>query len=519
MPGDTDEPCHAPEELYGYPRGKLAAVTASSTFDATTRTSVAGAKGAPWLAGLTLIILLTPAYFSVGEVLLDPGRVFYMMLTPWLLFHLLSGKMPGGILLADKFVLGHCVWFSFVMLLHHPLQFSIINIPLHLTYILGGYLVARYSIRSFSDLRALILVIVCLVLFFLPFAIYESITTEFVIPNLFTSIGFGTIIDVNYCCRFGIDRAQVVFSHPIHFGYFCSVVVGAFFVAFARDIPSFVRFLICLLMTVACIMSVSSGPLLSIIFQGAVITYWLLSRNMKKPWINLFKVGGLMYLVLEFASTRPAIYAIAERLAFSPGTAFNRRLIFEYGMEQFWRTPILGIGYRRIPTMPLWMKDSVDNHWLMLAIAYGFPAFIAFAGVFFLIYRQIGKNYSDPDPDWVRANFTVAVMLTGLVLVLSTVAVWLGTVSLTFMLLGASGFVFYAQPKKEIAVTVPQVVVRRTVFGDKRAEAAEARREEVLRRTVFGDSRAQAAQRAAGGQTPPASAEPPQTKPGRRTIL
>lgn len=250
-------------------------------------------------------------------------------------------------------------------------------------------------------------------------------------------------------------------------------------------------------MTIACVMSVSSGPLLSILFQGAVVTYWLLTRNMKKPWINLFRFAGVIYLILEVASNRPAIYAIAERMAFSPGTAFMRRLIFEYGMEQFWRTPILGIGYRRIPTMPWWMKDSVDNHWLVVAVAYGFPAFVAFAAVFFLLYRQVGKNYSDPDPDWVRANFSVAVMLTGLVLVLATVAVWLDTLSLTYMLLGASCFLFYAQPKR----------------------MEEARPQEVVRRAVFGDMRAEAAERPAGGRTPPAAVNPPETKPGRRTVL
>lgn len=288
-----------------------------------------------------------------------------------------------------------------------------------------------------------------------------------------------------------------MFSYPINFGYFCSFAVGAFFIAFARDIPAFARVLICLLVTIACVMSVSSGPLLSILFQGAVIFYWLVSRSMKKPWINLFRVAGVIYVVLELASNRPAIYAIAERMAFSPGTAFMRRLIFEYGMEQFWRTSILGIGYRRIPTMPWWMKDSVDNHWLVVAIAYGFPAFIAFACVFFLIFRQVGKNYSDSDPDWVRANFAVAVMLTGLVLVLATVAVWLETLSMTFMLLGACGFVFFAQPKK----------------------MAEARSQAVVRRTVFGDMRAEAMERPAGGQRPPASANLPRTKPGRRTVL
>ncbi len=472
-------------------------MTASSTFDASTRTGVADAKGAPWLAGLALLILLTPAYFLVGDILLDPGRVFFALMTPWLVIQLLSGKLPGGILLADKFVLGYCAWFSFAMFLHHPLQFSLINVPLHLIYILGGYLVARYSIRSFADFRALMLLIVCLTVFFLPFAIYESITTHFVIPYFIKSIGIGTISDVNYCCRFGLDRAQVVFSHPIHFGYFCSFAVGAFFVSYARSVPSFVRLLICLLMTVACVMSVSSGPLLSILLQGAVIFYWLITRNMKKPWIKLFRILGVLYLILEVASNRPAIYAIAERMAFSPGNAFNRRLIFEYGMEQFWRTPILGIGYRRIPTMPFWMKDSVDNHWLVIAVAYGFPAFLAFAGVFFLVFRQVGKNYSSPDAEWVRANFAVAVMLAGLVLVLATVAIWLDTLSMTYMLLGTSAFIFYAQPKTT-AATGPQEFVRRAVFGDMRAEAAE---------------------RASGGRATPAPVSQPQAKPGRRTVL
>ena len=472
-------------------------MTASSTYNESTRASVANKKGAPWLAGLAMVALLTPAYFIVGNLLLDPGRVFFAILTPWLVIQLFSRRLPGGILLVDKFVLGFCAWFTIAMSLNHPIQFSFININLHLIYILGGYLLTRYAIRSFSDFRILILILVCLVLFFLPFAIYESLTTNFVIPHLFTSIGIGSITDVEYCCRFGLDRAQVVFSHPIHFGYFCSFVVGAFYVAFARNVPSMVRTLICLLMTVACVMSVSSGPLLSIIFQGAVIIYWLITRNFKKPWINLFRVAGVSYVFLELASNRPAIYAIAERLAFSPGTAFNRRLIFQYGMEQFWRTPILGIGYRRIPTMPHWMKDSVDNYWLVVAVAYGLPAFLAFAGVFFLIFRQVGKNYSDPNSEWFRANLAVAVMLTGLVLVLATVAVWLDTLSMTFLLLGSCCFLFYAQPDK----------------------AAAAGPLEIARRAVFGDVRAEAAARAEGDRKSETSVKPPRTNPGRRTVL
>ncbi len=471
-------------------------MSVSSTFQGVGDSRAESKGGSLALVVIAFVSLLTPGYFVLGTLVLDPGRIFFLFMTPWLLARWASDQMHGK-LLVDYLVLLFVLWQSLSLIINNSLEIAFVYNIMNFNYVVGGYFLMRYCIDSVDKFFGLVRILRNFVLILLPFAIYESLTTQFVIPKIVGMIpGVTPISDVEYCCRFGLDRAQVVFSHPIHFGLFCSFMIGAYFVAFANYLSFSYRVLVGALMFTACFLSVSSGPVVSVLAQGAVIGYWLVTRNVDRPWRRAFIVAGVLYVILEIVSTRPAIYAIAERLAFNSATALVRKILFEYGVAQFWRTPILGIGHNRIP-MPVWMTGSVDNYWLLVAVAYGFPAFAAFVGIFFLIYRQVGRNISETKSDWYHVNLAIAVMLTGLVMVLATVAVWLNVLGMIFMILGSSVFIFYAKPETGEAVATPRIV-RRAVFGDDRADAKGA---------VVG------AARSGEGSRP----EPP--KPKRRTVL
>ena len=141
--------------------------------------------------------------------------------------------------------------------------------------------------------------------------------------------------------------------------------------------------------------------------------------------------------MLELASTRPALFAIVARLSFSTGTAYSRLALFEYGMAQIRRTPILGNGYNPFP-MPPWMTGSTDNYWLMLAIVLGVPAFLFYAGAYLSAMIRIGRRNFDHDPVLHDLRLGWVIMMVGLSLTLATVALFGETSAIVLLIFGCA---------------------------------------------------------------------------------
>lgn len=391
------------------------------------------------LAKIVLLAILTPVLFNLGPLLMTTSRLLFIFLVPYLGINLLRGKY-GGIKAADIFMVLFVLWIALSIGKNNPSSL-VTFVGMNALAFFGGYLTARACIRTVQDFidvyRFLAWAILCL----LPLAVYEAATTQFVIPKLLEQIpGIFSRVDVNYPRRLGLDRAQVVFDHPIHWGTFASIGFAASLVAFRSIWGRGKRLLLGFLIGLACFVSVSSGPFLALLFQLCLIIYWVVLRRFAHLWTALAGAFGLMYILAELLSDRPAFYAIASRLAFNSSTANVRMVLLEYGIAQIGRTPFLGVGYNYWG-LPKWMTGSMDNYWLLNAVVYGLPALIFLVAVFLTLMMPAARRQLDPASPLADVRRAWMFTMFGMILTLATVAVWGEMSSILFFLVGSGAFI------------------------------------------------------------------------------
>lgn len=416
------------------------------------------------LLRVTILLCLTPAYLYAGSILLDPSRIFLLFATPVVLFAIFSGKI-GAPKTNDWLVIFYSFWISLAFLVSHGLTI-IPYLLVNLIFINGCYFIGRIAIRNSYDLRALSKFLVLLICIMCPLALNESITRH---PIVFSAIDalpgiFSHRIN-SYPPRLGLYRAQVVFSHPIHLGLFCSYTFALYYIANWHSINFFKRTFNAGLVFVVAIFAVSSGPLSSLIVMILLIAYFSATRvAIKRPWRSLSIVVLVLYFPLEYFSNRPLLFVIAEFAALNPATAGWRMHIFNFGFEQVLRAPLLGIGLNEHPR-PHWLTSSVDNHWLFIALQCGVPAFFAFSSIFYVFFRYIAKNYRDPNNEWDVSLLAIGITLVGMILSLATVAIWHNMLGITMLLLGSFGYMFDGRPNNKEEQPEYKIFIDRSIIS------------------------------------------------------
>ncbi len=434
----------------------MASVTADSQMRA------AGAAGAvhrrPWIAIFALITLMLPISVDAGSLHLTPSRTYFLVTSPFLLFGLVTGKY-GRFNGVDGLVLGYMAWRTMIPFIHNPdvaLQYAGSNTVIFL----GGYLCARCSIRSANDFRIAAKLLGAFVIFSVPFAISEAMTSRMIIPRFLEMIPFITSVsDVNYRPRMGLNRVQFVFAHPILYGLFCSLGVATYFTAMKGFILGIRRWIFSGLMVLAVFLSVSSGPFLATLVQLGLLVWAFLLRNVETRWKILGGIAVVIYIILELASTRPAIYAITSILSFDPATANVRKILLDYGLAQVARTPILGIGFNKWD-LPVYMSGSLDNFWLANALVFGVPAFLLYFASFLWALISVGKRDFPRGSPLANIRLGWGVVQVSVMLTLATVYIWSELASLVMFVLGSGIFLLGATEEEGRTTTAPEVPMR-----------------------------------------------------------
>jgi hypothetical protein len=119
----------------------------------------------------------------------------------------------------------------------------------------------------------------------------------------------------------------------------------------------------------------SAGPFVAIAVQVLVLGWDRLTKGMQVRWSILVSAITLMWVAVSLASNRGFVKVFISYFTFSPQSAYNRTLIWDYGTAEVARHPVFGIGLGDWIRAP-WMSDSMDNFWLLTAVRYGLPALI-----------------------------------------------------------------------------------------------------------------------------------------------
>ncbi len=331
-----------------------------------------------WYITAFLLILITPPelQFSIGTLVLSPQRI---MLTVGILPAMwrVASDRRLGLKLVDFLVIAHVFWAWIAVAKVHGINASIEPGGSYLLEFLGSYMIGRALMCSLPNMQFFakrhFLIVAVLILFTVP----EAFLHHHYIRDAFGAlIGSSGIVSTDP--RLGLTRAFGPFDHPILYGVFCASALGfAWYLAPTKlrlGIPRLWRALVVVLAT---FVSVSSGPLLACTAQLGIIAWDVVTRGIQKRWWALLAGLAFMYGMLDALSNRGPLTVFISYMTFNPTTGYNRKLIWEWGMEEVRLNPVFGIGFNVWTTPPAWWHGtSVDAFWLVTAMRYGIPGAI-----------------------------------------------------------------------------------------------------------------------------------------------
>lgn len=382
---------------------------------------------------LFILSVFVPTFFSLGGLALSPSRVM-MVLLAIPVFAMYASGAAGRVRAADIFAFLYAFWFSVAMLVYGGMgQIEFIGISA--IEILTPYLLARCTIRSWAQYNAFLRFMLVLVGAMAVIAAIESTTGLRLINRVFDLVGRTyPPTPETYERRLGMLRSQAVFQHPILFGVVMALFFGPILFLPRRDGTRGPRIRVAA-PVLATFFSLSTGAWLSVVVQIGLMTWDKILATFKARWKVFIALTALAYIVVDLLSDRTPFDVFISYATLNQSTSYWRKLIFIFGMENVWANPLFGLGLGDWER-PSWMySSSVDNFWLLQAMRYGIPGFLAITAMYLSIVIGLARiRIANEGLRLQRNAFVYA--LVGLALSLATVHIWGTALYLVTFVLG-----------------------------------------------------------------------------------
>jgi O-antigen ligase len=266
-----------------------------------------------------------------------------------------------------------------------------------------SYFVARACVKSWDDLRYLLLLCLPGFVFAAGSLVFESLSGQLWVRPAYISI-FGSMtayeggeavgaLKLEGETRLGLLRAYGPFSHPILAGSFMIGFLPLFYFSGIRSWPFVISIFACL----SGFFSLSSAAFLSLLIAGGAITIHHVKPYVPKvSWWTIASMSILFLWSLHMAS-KNGIISVLARITLTPDTAYYRTLIWEYGVQNVIENPWFGLGYKQWDRLH-WMGESVDAHFLLLAIRHGVivPVLLLFGMIYGIVRLGLLIPYLSP---------------------------------------------------------------------------------------------------------------------------
>lgn len=382
------------------------------------------------------MMLPTSVGLSLGGLRLSAYRVVLIVMFLPMLLQLLSGRVRANAF--DALVLGHCTLALIALINWGGLRQGIESGGIYIVEFAGGWLMGRVYIRSYADFRAFARAFVLTVVAMVAFTLPEALTGVHILHDGLAAISGGApapSIDP----RMGLERTFGPFDHPILYGVFSAAAFSlAWHVVAERRLTHLGSMAQVLGVGLATFLSASGGPYLVLMLQGFVAAWERVFRGIQGRWLMLFGLFALTYLAIDLFSNRTPFHVFITHFTFSTQSAYNRILIFEFGSAEVMRHPFLGIGLGDW-TRPVWMSDSMDNFWLLIAMRYGLPAWAMLVALVLGLVVMAARRQGLPE-SWRRARHAWAFTLFGIAVAAATVHLWNALFVLFLFLIGAGAW-------------------------------------------------------------------------------
>ncbi len=256
------------------------------------------------------------------------------------------------------------------------------------------YFVARNCIKSLDDLRYFLILALPAIALAGIALVAESLSGQLIVRPAFASI-FGNMsafaggettgsltLEAEYRLG-GLLRAYGPFPHPILAGIMMIGFLPLYYFSGLRSWPLIGG----ILFTLSGFFGLSSSAFLALILAfGAVGIYHVKAYIPKISWWSINSLLLLLVVTLHMVS-KNGIIPIISRLTLTPHTAEYRLNIWAWGSLSVEKNPWFGIGYRQWERFS-WMGESVDAHFLLLAMRHGLIVpVIMLAAIFYGMIR------------------------------------------------------------------------------------------------------------------------------------
>jgi hypothetical protein len=393
-------------------------------------------KASP-LIPIFVFSLALPVVFSLGPTTLSPYRVVLVVTFIPCLMTWLSGSV-GRTRLPDILILLAATWGATVLVSMHGIEQALQTATIFVIETFGTFLFARRYIRDVFAFRSMVRSLVLMVIFLLPFAIYENVTGSAILLELFGKI-FSVHPIAGSEARWGLRRAQGTFEHFILFGVVCSSAFALSFYVFGAASRLGSR-LSPVLVAMAVFSSLSSGAILSVVIQAMLIVWDKVTASVARRWGILVTMIVIAYFVVELISNRSAIDVFISYLTFNADSSYMRVHIWHYGTQSVMNHPIFGTGLNPWEH-PSWMGSSIDNFWLVTAVRYGLPGFLFTAGGYLSVCFGLGR-LRNLSPQVAQCRKALIITLCGVAPAICTVHVWDAPYVLIVFLLGSGMWMY-----------------------------------------------------------------------------
>ena len=415
---------------------------------------------------LFLGALVMSAPFALGPLSMTALRLLCLLVSLPLLAQVLAGR-HGRVLASDWLAVAVLGWMT-ATLVRTEGAGAVQLVGSMGVEMLGGYLIARVHVRDHHAFLALARVLVGATALLLPFVAFEAVRGAAPIAVALSKLPLLEAIPRgNAEVRMGLHRAQASFLHPIHFGLYASVVFALAWTALAGQVSETRRVLGAAAVGLAGFLSLSSGGILAIAIQVALIGWtWVVPARLPRWWL-LVGVAGLAYVAVDLLSNRAPLQVLMSYATFSPHNAWWRLAIFEAGMANVAANPLMGLGMGDW-ARPDWMHSaSVDNYWLLLAMRHGVPGVVLTAAMWAALALPAALRPLDPEGAAGRARRAWTFSICGLSFTLATVHVWGDAHALVYFVLGAGAWVLRGEAPEAAPAApapVPRAGTRHTRF-------------------------------------------------------
>ena len=390
----------------------------------------------PWLGAVFYLALILPLEFSatVGGLRLSPYRIILLLaFVPLALQMVRESRMTP----ADYLIGLHAFWALLALGVYGGMAAGLESGGIYVVESLGAYLLGRMVVTSpessLAMLRFMLMTLVVMALFTLP----ESLTGIHFLREISGAMLGGAPLPVIEP-RLGLHRAFGSFDHPILYGVFAASTFAAAYYVLGKEKLSSRSLAILALIAGSTFVSLSAGPFVALACQVMILGWDRITKRIQLRWSFLLSAFMLLWFSISLASNRGFVKVFISYFTFSPNSAYNRTLIWEYGSAEVARNPVFGIGLGDWIRAP-WMSDSMDNFWLLTAVRYGMPALLFLvAAIVYIAVQQSRQTGGDVDLNRYRMGWLT--MIVGFTVSGITVHFWNALFAYFFFLVGTGAW-------------------------------------------------------------------------------